>query len=966
MVPSPRPIVGASCSAALSIAYLCSRYYKSAAFERPIHFSILTLFLCGLVACLLPRYLLRSDATAAPRNGHGTTTTTTTTTTTVFKGPLGFLARTVTSFAHSQYSLSTSAILFCAIVARTLLYWRVIRTIHCSWDGLQSFLPFFLAVYDATDLRLAHLPKHAYDAPGKTGRRYAIAAFLWGVAATDSFLLSEQPTSAICPGGWPIERLVPLAQLVILALDAVLISRVRQLRQHDEDQSRVWSFLGTICFASTCALAIMAFFASAGAANYRWNFHLGRLEVGDLLVDSAVMTVGIVSGIYLLGMLPSTTIGLLMAATNYFVYVQWRITDGIWTSLGAFVVGAAVFVGTGSLLQLGGNATSQPPAPSESLVQRNRHGLYALGAFLLVFLEATALSPSKAPISPRNLVVSGRTESDTWIARASQSKSLQEAVFNYKKRYGIHPPPHFDKWYEYATSVESPIIDTFDQIDADLAPFWGVLPSVLRQRTTHLLENPHLSMGGLIIEDGKIEISPYVPGTHRWMVDVTKEMMEPFAQWLPDMQLAFNLDDECRVSVPYDRMEAHRDEGAKAKARAMTKADHTLVPFSSSQTPAWDKEYLDIGEDIWKRRSPWFFGRSKSFIFYELISTTCPADAPVNKFHWWNRKTECKGCTAPHMKDGLLSNWTLSGDLCHQPDLAYMHGFAYSPSAMAPSNTLFPVFSQSRAVNFADVLYPSPWNFGDKVTYDDEKALPWEKKLNSVFWRGASSDGFAIHGSWQTFLRARFVHLATKMGRALQHKSLIKYIPSRRALSTTPSTLAGIDNTEPAQQAVQIDVSFVGNFRRCDERDCASEHTTFYGSPTAEPPPSVDFQETWQHRHLVDLDGAAFSGRFLPFLKSASLPYRAALFRTWWEERIHAWRHFVPLDVRLGDLWPAVGYMGSAAGDADAQEIARAGQDWAKRVLRKEDMRVYMFRLLLEWGRLVDDRREEVGFGMGS
>jgi len=34
-------------------------------------------------------------------------------------------------------------------------------------------------------------------------------------------------------------------------------------------------------------------------------------------------------------------------------------------------------------------------------------------------------------------------------------------------------------------------------------------------------------------------------------------------------------------------------------------------------------------------------------------------------------------------------------------------------------------------------------------------------------------------------------------------------------------------------------------------------------------------------------------------------------------------------------------------------------------VLRKEDMEVYMFRLLLEWGRLTDDKRTEVGFRLG-
>ena len=48
--------------------------------------------------------------------------------------------------------------------------------------------------------------------------------------------------------------------------------------------------------------------------------------------------------------------------------------------------------------------------------------------------------------------------------------------------------------------------------------------------------------------------------------------------------------------------------------------------------------------------------------------------------------------------------------------------------------------------------------------------------------------------------------------------------------------------------------------------------------------------------------------------------------------------------------------------DAESEKIAEEGRQWASCVLRKEDMEIYMFRLLSEWGRIVDDRREEVVF----
>jgi hypothetical protein len=136
---------------------------------------------------------------------------------------------------------------------------------------------------------------------------------------------------------------------------------------------------------------------------------------------------------------------------------------------------------------------------------------------------------------------------------------------------------------------------------------------------------------------------------------------------------------------------------------------------------------------------------------------------------------------------------------------------------------------------------------------------------------------------------------------------------------------------------------------------------------------SVDFQDHWKYKFLFDLDGAGFSGRFLPFLESRSLVFRVAGFRQWFDERLVAWRHFVPVDGRLHGVWHLIAYFGGTGRglrgdgnghDREGEKIAEEGRDWAARVLRKEDMEVYMFRLLLEWARIVDDRREELGFDL--
>ncbi|KAI1288574.1 hypothetical protein F5Y03DRAFT_389146 [Xylaria venustula] len=848
-------------------------------------------------------------------------------------------------------------------------------------DHVKAFLPFFVSICDHPYTRSFRLPRHAADAtadddesPRASIVRFAAVALFWGFAVTQLSLLAETPTGVICPAGWSLERFIPLAQLTAVFLDAVIISQIARLCQIDRDAAgSSWHLLGTGLLASAAALSFLAVWSCLDPINSTANVLLTPLEIRDVALDSAFAASTLVLGVYLLGIFHANLVSLLVTGTAVSVLVLSISFDStlhiIWSGLSGAATGLVVFVGFGGLLHLR-KATLPLGTPREHTHSLGQYCLYTLAAFLLVVFHTSFITRERLVSSPQRSMAAGRAESDHWLADAAKSVSLESAVDEYRRRYGLPPPPNFDKWYEFTTSVNSPVIDAFDQISSDLLPFWAVPPKLLRERTTHLLEHPDLSMGGLLIQDGQISISPHIHGTHRWMMDVMEEMIKPFSQWLPDMQLAFNLDDECRVAIPAADM-SHIMETAQA-ARSALRSKQDLATFSQTQDPSWNNSFLDANDSIWERQSDSFDVFSKSPIFNKLVAPACAADAPANQIAWWDRKRECKECSLPHMENGFVYNWTLAADPCHQPDLAHLHGFLTSPSAMGASRSLFPVFSQARVPHFTDILYPSPWSFSDKTQYEEERDLPWDRKLNSVYWRGASSDGFALRGSWQTFLRARFVHLASSIRDKVMTHNKLPFLGKRRPkvsadtavpVTTPDRSLESRDsNDHTFNEQIQLNVSFVGSFSRCDERDCAAEHAIFYGSSSAEPPAAHDFQENWQHRHLIDLDGAGFSGRFLPFVRSASLPYRAALFRTWWEERIHPWRHYVPLDLRLGDFWPALNYFGGGVGAKDAQEIAEDGQAWARKALRREDMQVYMFRLLLEWARIVDDNREGLGF----
>ncbi|KAJ2987580.1 hypothetical protein NUW58_g4424 [Xylaria curta] len=938
-----------------------ARYSTSTAFDRPIHFSVATLVLTGLVFFGFAKGYGHQAFGSRQKRHHDAPA----------------LLDNLKSWLRSGSRTSALANLVVPVVIRVLLHWRITRTIQCSWDGLYAFLPFFVAIYDHPYLRPIHLPRHAATDNDDTSHRvpvfrFAVLALLWGFAITDLSLLAERTTGVICPTGWYIERLIPLAQLSAVFFDAVIICQVARLRQASQDQAGgAWHRLGILVWSSAAILSFLALWAGLDPVNSTTNLFLTSLELRDVVLDSFMATFALVFGVCLLGSFQPNIISLVVTATTVVVLILSSLFDSttnvIWISSRGFFTGFVVFLGFGALFHLcRTNSSLGMSLQWEHAVALGRLCIYALATFSLVLFPAFFMRmQDHLDFSPWQAMAAGRIESDAWLANAMKSTSLQSAVAEYRRRHGLPPPPNFDKWYEFALSVNSSIIDTFDQINSDLLPFWAIPPALLREKTAHLLEHPSLSMGGLLIQDGRTSVSPHVHGTHRWMVDAVEEMVKPFSQWLPDMQLAFNLDDECRVAVPVADMTRFVDEAQIARSRLQSKQN--LLSFSPAQTPPWNRDFLDADKSIWGRQSDSFQDWSKSRIFSRLIAPTCPADAPANGIRWWNRRAWCRACASAHMENGFVRNWTLAADLCHQPDLAHLHGFLTSPAAMAASQALFPIFSQSRVHNFADILYPSPWSFNEKARYEEEKDVPWAHKLNSVYWRGASSDGFAVHGSWQMFLRARFVHLASAVRGVARERQVFRNFmrrwtgfPAHATASTKTLGLVSRDHTA-SNGPIAINVSFVGSFSRCDERDCAAQHVTFYGSASAEPPAAHDFEEGWRHRHLIDLDGAAFSGRFLPFVRSGSLPYRAALFRTWWEERIHPWKHYVPLDLRLGDFWPAVNYFGGV-GTAHAREMAEAGQQWAQKALRKEDMQVYMFRLLLEWGRLIDDRREDLGF----
>lgn len=572
-----------------------------------------------------------------------------------------------------------------------------------------------------------------------------------------------------------------------------------------------------------------------------------------------------------------------------------------------------------------------------------------------------AIHGSKVGYHPIDLLMwEANAKHEAYINQTASSKSLDEAVRNYRSRYSRHPPPGFDHWYKYATDRASLVIDDFDSIDRDLLPFYALSPEDIRERTWRMIANPWNDASGISIRDGKAAISPNAMPTHRWMLDGMVDLIEHFAEWLPDMDLAFNMNDECRVAVSYDDIEPMRQIG-RDFGDIGKPVENLFTPHRGGEWKPFSEEPLN--ETPLDHRS---FQRT----FRDFGSVGCPPNSPARTERHWDVSTTCTSCMSPHSVGAFLSNWTVAADVCHQPDLADLHGFYLSPAAFKGAHELFPIFSQSKAHGFNDILYPSAWNYMDKVAYDPNDEFPdppFTNKSSTLFWRGATSEGVSPgHGQWRGMTRQRFVHLTSPS--TIPHNAPQPLLISRGAHKHSYTTLPVTDLAAHLNTSVNI----VDTIHRCGGPDCPNQFDEY--SPLFTP---TDFQSHWSNKYLLDLDGAGFSGRFLPFLASRSLPLKAALFREWWDDRLTPWLHFAPLDIRGHGLWATLAYFAGFDGNVggrriraepherEGEKIAIAGRDWAGRVLRKEDMEIYFFRLLLEWARLTDDRREEIGFGSG-
>ncbi|KAH9908945.1 hypothetical protein F4778DRAFT_714695 [Xylariomycetidae sp. FL2044] len=276
----------------------------------------------------------------------------------------------------------------------------------------------------------------------------------------------------------------------------------------------------------------------------------------------------------------------------------------------------------------------------------------------------------------------------------------------------------------------------------------------------------------------------------------------------------------------------------------------------------------------------------------------------------------------------VVADTVAAKDLCQHPGYGDIHGLAISPTSFRLIEGFVPVLSTGAPSTMNDILIPSPAYMEPEFAYDESQDRNWDKKSNKLYWSGSTTGGFATgtDSQWQSFHRQRFVALAQGRMQA-----------PRPAAPLNPR---------------HFDVAFTRVFQTLSHSAYLSQ-LWYFGTR-----PWTSSHAPLSSKLVFDTDGNGISGRWYRLLASRSLPVKQTLFREWHDERLVPWVHYVPVSMELAELGELIEwFLSDERGREEGRRMADQGREWFGRAFRDVDLRVYVWRLILEMARLQDPER---------
>ncbi|KAI1137109.1 glycosyltransferase family 90 protein [Hypoxylon sp. FL0543] len=849
------------------------------------------------------------------------------------------------------------------IVFRLEIIHRIMREFQCATEGVEAFLPVLLAAHEFFSHRTAQTvsddPEDMWGSPLEDFKNWLISSpitllfstilFSYGVFMVGDF---TSRSTYFCSTLMNQSSFTVFIQWLGVITDAVILIMLwRVLSWARTTKSRLRT-LGGILVSASVGVSFL-WMASRVSQHQEIIGHHPFRGIGSLYFFDVSSTALLLSTLIIstaLWICDSTvleptavatfTSGLLASVQNVLLIGTYQQTSAGQPLVVLFVisVGFILFTYANNMRWI-------------VVFKRVFLMLLLVSVFITsaIFAAVRSKHLDRHPVD--DLVYKNRVEADRWLRHATVSTTLKLAVTEYKDRHqGRDPPPNFDKWFEYAQQRKSVVIDRFDQIERDILPFWGMKQRKIQEGLEILRGLPDI--GIITIADGKASHNQPANPVQKVILDEAVSMISTFVQHLPDMSIAINLKERPRVLVPWD--DIHRLIMAGSKSRLQ------LLPYRSRRGQEDEPKLaegnpIDVSKAVLGSAAQPYVSPKK---FRQLEALACPPGSAARGGVHWDVRDFCSSCVKPHSEGQFLQDWEMFLDPCHQPDIFNLHDVHTTPHLHDLHQDLLPLFSRSKTDSFNDILIP----LIQPVNHEQDETV-FNQKKDIVFWQGDAKDSQIV--TPQSLLgghRHRLVHLANNasavdevsmlLGIRVNGKDKFRYEETR---------------VKEANGPLPFEFSFT-NSEPCEDANCQLIQQEF---GFKEPGRALD------NRYIMLLDTVdGPPPDLLPTLRSHSVPVLSSIFREWYTERLMPWVHFIPIDLRYHALHSTMAYFiglknrGSINGrpqltegrQEDARWIAEQGRKWADRAIRREDMEVYMFRLLLEWGRVIDENRDNLGF----
>ncbi|KAJ2994764.1 hypothetical protein NUW58_g1468 [Xylaria curta] len=532
-----------------------------------------------------------------------------------------------------------------------------------------------------------------------------------------------------------------------------------------------------------------------------------------------------------------------------------------------------------------------------------------------------------------------------------RSDTLEQAASRYRERRGRHPPPGFKAWFAAAKNADAIVVeDFFDRIHHDIGPFWALDPKRLRRM---IKDEQHF----IRVRDGKAWfVSDHLELRQPW-VQLWTELVQEMMPNLPDLDMVLNVMDETRVLVPWEEMNRYVAE--EQRKRRVFHPSEAITEYTKYQDEKRDDDD-DDDDDESAIKVKWVSGEEHKY--WDHYRVTCPPDTPghnVSSLEKLNSPPTYPTHPMPFTVDGFIQNFTASTDPCLQPHIRGMHGTFIESVSMATTHSLFPIFSGCKLPRNNEILIPAGMILDsyDLFSGGESHGGDWASKRNEVVWRGVGSGGRHKDDNWWGFHRHRFMQMmnGTTISRledggdaapSFNLSDLAEYQTEMQRNGSLGKWVSSFS-----------DVAYV-NFECFPRQENGS---CWYLDPYMELRGKIHMKDQYGYKFLPDIDGNSYSGRFRAFMRSTSLVLKSTIYTEWHEDRLVPWAHFVPFDNTYADIYVILDYYLNGHDD-EARKIAEASQDWSEKVMRREDMMLYVWRLLLEYARVMDPSRDRLGF----